>query len=393
MKKVFLFSLLLFIGLIFAQIIPSLLGENYESLHTILNTLLFVCLGFIMINVGREFSIDKGRWKSYGVDYLVAMGAAGLPWLFITLYYVFVLMPSDLWGNWTVWQENLLLSRFAAPTSAGILFTMLAAAGLTKTWVYHKIQVLAIFDDLDTILLMIPLQMLMIGLKWELLGILIIVSVLLIIGWRKMGEYNIKQNWYMILIYAIFVIVFTQGIYYLSSMFWGKDGAIHIEVLLPAFVFGMIMRHKHLETKNEIRAKDFISYLFMFLVGINMPQFIGGDMFSATSESAQTYTSAQPMLSAGEIAFHVVMVTILSNLGKLFPMFFYRYRSLKERLAMSIGMFTRGEVGAGIIFISLGYGLGGSALVISVLVIVLNLMLTGFFIAWVMKLLKSMDNE
>ena len=55
------------------------------------------------------------------------------------------------------------MSRFAAPTSAGILFTMLAALKLKESWIYRKIQVLAIFDDLDTILLMIPLQILMIG--------------------------------------------------------------------------------------------------------------------------------------------------------------------------------------------------------------------------------------
>ena len=58
-------------------------------------------------------------------------------------------------------------------------------------------------------------------------------------------------------------------------------------------------------------------------------------------------------------------------------MFFYRDRKLSERLALSIGMFTRGEVGAGVIFIALGYSLGGPALVISVLTLVLNLVLTG----------------
>ena len=44
----------------------------------------------------------------------------------------------------------------------------------------------------------------------------------------------------------------------------------------------------------------------------------------------------------------------------------------RERLALSIGMFTRGEVGAGVIFIALGYGLGGPMLIISVLTIVFN---------------------
>ena len=38
-------------------------------------------------------------------------------------------------------------------------------------------------------------------------------------------------------------------------------------------------------------------------------------------------------------------------------------------------MFTRGEVGAGVIFIALGYSLGGPALIISVLTLVLNLIL------------------
>ena len=63
----------------------------------------------------------------------------------------------------------------------------------------------------------------------------------------------------------------------------------------------------------------------------------------------------------------VLIVSLLSNLGKLFPVFFYRDRKLSERLALSIGMFTRGEVGAGIIVIAMGYQLGGPALIISIL--------------------------
>ena len=71
----------------------------------------------------------------------------------------------------------------------------------------------------------------------------------------------------------------------------------------------------------------------------------------------------------GVIALHVLIVSLLSNIGKLFPVFFYRDRKFSERLALSIGMFTRGEVGAGVIFIALGYNLGGPALVISVLAV------------------------
>ncbi|SEF41170.1 cation:proton antiporter family protein [Parabacteroides chinchillae] len=388
MKKVLLFSFFLVSGLVVSQILPSLAGDNYSLVKTVSNTFLFVCLSFIMINVGREFEIDKTRWKSYTEDYFIAMATAAFPWIFVALYYMFILLPEMYWGQWDAWKENLLLSRFAAPTSAGILFTMLAAAGLKASWVYKKVQVLAIFDDLDTILLMIPLQIMMIGLRWQLGVIILVVVLLLILGWKKMGSYNVRQDWKAILTYAVVTFAITQIIYLVSKKMYGEDGSIHIEVLLPAFVVGMIMRHKHIDTKVEHRVADLISYLFMFLVGVSMPVFLGIDFAGQSSEVA-TITGAQPMMSWPMIILHVVVVSFLSNIGKLFPIFFYRERRKRERLALSIGMFTRGEVGAGVIFIALGYNLGGPALIISVLTIVFNLILTGIFVVWVEKLTRS----
>lgn len=92
------------------------------------------------------------------------------------------------------------------------------------------------------------------------------------------------------------------------------------------------------------------------------------------------------MMSWDKIALHVIIVSALSNLGKMFPMLFYRDRSWRERMALSVGMFTRGEVGAGVVFIALSYNLGGPALIISVLTLALNLILTGFFVMIVKKL-------
>lgn len=388
MKKILLFSFFLVIGLVVSQFLPAMVGENYSMVKTISNTLLYVCLAFIMINVGREFEMDKTRWKSYTEDYFIAMATAAFPWIFVALYYMFVLLPEIYWSSGEAWKENLLLSRFAAPTSAGILFTMLAAAGLKASWVYKKVQVLAIFDDLDTILLMIPLQIMMVGLRWQLGVIILIVMVLLMLGWKKMGTYNMRQDWKAILLYAIVTLAITQGIYLVSKHFYGEDASIHIEVLLPAFVLGMIMKHKHIDTKVEHNVATAISFLFMFLVGVSMPVFFGID-FAKQSAEAATITGAQPMMSWPMILLHVLIVSFLSNIGKLFPLFFYRDRRKRERLALSIGMFTRGEVGAGIIFIALGYNLGGPALMISVLTIVFNLILTGIFVVWVEKLTRS----
>lgn len=95
-----------------------------------------------MINVGREFEVDKSRWKSYTQDYFIAMATAAMPWFLIALYYVFVLLPPEFWNSWEAWKENLLLSRFAAPTSAGILFTMLALSVLSPVGCIRKFRYL-----------------------------------------------------------------------------------------------------------------------------------------------------------------------------------------------------------------------------------------------------------
>ena len=146
MRKVLTFSLFLLVGLAVSQILPQVIGEAADTVKTASDMLLYICLAFIMINVGREFEIDKTKWRSYALDYFIAMITAAMPWILICIYYVLALLPHEYWSDWEAWKETLLMSRFAAPTSAGILFTMLAALKLKSSWMYKKIQVLAIFD-------------------------------------------------------------------------------------------------------------------------------------------------------------------------------------------------------------------------------------------------------
>ena len=144
----------------------------------------------------------------------------------------------------------------------------------------------------------------------------------------------------------------------------------------------MMMKHGRSASRADDRAASFISLLFMLLVGMSMPLI---DL-KAGGTSHEAMLSSMAMPSWDIIALHVVAVTILSNVGKLVPMLFYRDRSLRERLALSVGMFTRGEVGAGVIFIALGYNIGGPILLISVLTLVLNLILTIGFVLVVKRL-------
>ena len=146
------------------------------------------------------------------------------------------------------------------------------------------------------------------------------------------------------------------------------------------------MKTKHYENSATQKASTFISFLFMFLVGISTPLFINGLDIPAVTDKI---TAMQPLMDWDMLIFHVIMVTLISNIGKMFPIFFYRDRNVLERLALSVGMFARGEVGAGIIIIAMGYNLGGPALIISILSLVLNLLLTGVFIVIVKKLTQK----
>ncbi len=391
MKKIILFSLFLLLGLILSQILPHMAGTGFSTLKFCTDSLLYVSLAYIMINVGREFELDKTQLKSYRDDYLIAMATAALPWLFVSVYFI-CLMPKEMFSSWNAWKESLLLSRFAAPTSAGILFTMLAAAGLKKKWIYKKIEVLAIFDDLDTILLMIPLQIFMIGMKWQLVVVIAVVILLLWIGWKKLNHYSLNQTWPRLLLYSIIIVVVCQGLYFCTKYFFGIDSAIHIEVLLPAFVLGMTMKNHVKDSATAEKVSTTISYIFMLLVGLSTPLFIGIDL--SDPPVSNKITANLPMMEWGLIGIHVLVVTLISNIGKLFPVFFYRDRSLYERFALSIGMFTRGEVGAGIIFIAIGYQLGGPLLIIALLSLVLNLVLTGVFVIIVKQLaLKAYQTQ
>jgi len=412
--------------LIASQVFPSLVPANYyERCAHVIKLLTTVGLGFIMIHVGYEFDIDKSRLKAYGWDYVVAASAATLPWIFVALYFVYILSDTS---TLAVWKESLLASRFAAPTSAGVLFSMLAAAGLAATWMFKKIRILAIFDDLDTVLLMVPLKMLLVGWKWQLGVVMMPMFILLWGAWRYMHKIHLPVTWPWVMIYTVIITLMTEAIYFWSKLI-DEVVPIHIEVLLPAFVLGCVMVRKNspdnnphedvLETPREKRVAFLVSAVFILLVGLSMPAIVDiagtpAEVNVIDQEIVDAYISdgsgdsrVDYLPHRGEsphleslplnlrwIAFHVIIVTLIANLGKMFPLFCYRREAhWKERLALAVGMFPRGEVGAGILIISIAYGIGGDMITVAMLSLALNLLLTGIFIVTVKKLLNSVENK
>lgn len=370
MLKIFLYSFLLILGMTISQFLGRF-GEEWIKLGTMF------CLSFIMIRVGYDFEIDKLKPHSYLKDYLVSATTALFPWFFCAAYFFYAL-------NIDSFAESLLLTKFSATTSMGVLFSMLAAAGLTKTWVFSKARVLAIFDDLNTVLFTIPVKIILTGMEWELGIIVIVIIFLLWMAWRFLHLWRLPLTYPWILLYAGLITGLCEVIY-LTSKVINDVVTVQLEVLLPAFVFGCILarparHHSNIddartESQEELNdshlqlATTIVALIFMLLVGMSMPQI------------------PHQTIDWQIIAFHVILVTILSNLGKMYPFFCYRENATtRERLALSIAMFPRGEVGAGVLVVSMAYSVDGVGLTVAVLSLALNFLLTGLFIIAVKRL-------
>lgn len=386
MKRVLYLMLFLIAGLILSQVVPLYIGELSANALLIRQVITMTLLSFIMIEVGREFEIDLKNKKQYVVDYFVAATAATFPWIFVFAYFYMFLLPEHSASGKALWIEALLAARFAAPTSAGVLFSMLAAAGLSSTWTYKKTRILAIFDDLDTVLLMIPLQILMVGFVWQLGGILLAMSLMVVFGIKYFKKLSIPCTIPWVLFYAFMITFISEVIYFYTKDPVTKVG-MHIEILLPAFILGCCLKSDHAHPpvvpgedlpgeSVEESSGLLISCIFLFLVGFSMPLIFG----------------QESTLSFGMLMFHTLVVTIISNIGKMFACLCYKKEAtFKERLAVSFAMFPRGEVGAGVLAMSVGYGIAGPFINVAFLSLAVNLLLTGFFIYIVKKLLSSQN--
>lgn len=410
MRKVLLFSLLLIGGLVASQFLPGMMSESAwgHASHWI-HLATITALAFIMIHVGFEFDIDKSKPGQYGVDWVVACTAATFPWILCSAYFIFVMAPREFWGDWTAWKESLLAGVFSAPTSAGVLFSMLAAAGLGATWLFKKARVLAIFDDLFVVLLMIPMKMMILGFKWQLAVIVLMMGFQLWLAYRFLHVLKVPTGWRWVVGYAVGIVVATEGLRYLTSLI-NAQVPIQIEVLLPAFVLGCVLArpghtpsehyedfddpdldldpsHGH-DDPTEARAATFISAAFMVLVGLSMPM-IGG-VATKVADDGGDHLSELPTMGWGMIALHVIAVTVLSNLGKMVPAFCYRSEApMKTRVALAVGMWPRGEVGAGVLVIALGYDITGPVVTVALLSLIVNLVLTGGFIVVIKRLIGT----
>jgi Kef-type K+ transport system membrane component KefB len=361
------------------------------KVQRILELLTLFCLSFIVIRLGYGFELVRDKPEKYIWDFIVGTTTTVFPWLFCTMYFVFAMAPAESWWSRDQWWQAVLLGRFAAPTSVGLLFSMLAAVGLSGTWLYKKARVLAIFDDLDAILLFVPLKTLLMSMNIQLAVLVVVILGLLWAAWKYTRRLNLPVKWPWVMVYSAIIVAVSEGISHGSKVI-DESAPIKLEVLMLAFVLGCMLARspargaqggdERLDGPEEERVTTLMCCCFMALAGLSMPVVVG------LRQTPEWAAAASQFPGWGVIIIHVLLITLLSNIGKMFPALCYRQEaSPKERLALGIGMFPRGEVGAGMLVLSLSYGVRGPALTVAVLSLALNLLCSGLFVLVIKKLL------
>lgn len=298
--KVFLFSFMLIVGLAVSQLAGAYMHEHaYEVWNTVVKCGTAFCLSFIMINVGYEFTLDKSNLGQYGKDLYVSCMAAFSPWLLVAAW--FCLINSQVAEHAQVSAgEMLLMAVFSAPTSAGLLFSMLEAAGLRQTWVFHKARVLAIFDDLAAILMLVILEGVAKGFQWQLAVSLGVEFVLIVFAAVKLHQVKLPHSWQVTLVYAV-VITFICKFIEFATEHWTPETveAIEFEVLLPAFALGALIDTPHAEQELNVQK---------FEAACNRSA-----MASGTGASAQR--APEEPLTAGLMPSHASTASSLTRYG------------------------------------------------------------------------------
>jgi len=218
---------------------------------------------------------------------------------------------------------------------------------------------------------------------------------------------------------------------------------MHLEILLPAFTIGCVVKYPHgkpvittlgssgnkaaaslpdrpganrkvlarqstlskIKNMKQEQFKFGVSAVFMVLVGLSMPSLFndsakagagahralqvaadlaGSATGSASGSASGSATGAAPSapMPAGSLVLHVVICSVLMNVGKMFPAFCYREEAnFRTRLALAIGMMPRGEVCAGIIVNAILNGwVTGASITIAVFCLAINMTCVSGFI-------------
>ncbi len=407
MIRVVAYSLMLALGIVLSQVFGGLPFPTHYPFQVAVNFITIVCLGFLVIRLGLEVSLNYKNLRQYKTDAVVAFLSASFPWLLCAFYFVYAFDHAPTISNRDIWKESLFLSRFAAPTSLGVLVAMLGVAKFKTSWLGRKLRTLVILDDIDTIILMIPLKKMMLkGLGIDTFLTVAMLGAIGWLGWKRSRAYRLPLRWPWLLAYALLLTLGTEFIYYWTTA--TPSVTLHIEVIFPAFVLGAVIAyprggfdtlHAIHDEVGEKRATTVITCLFMLFAGMLMPPLIPDGTHCLTElmlgvdapdcNSIWNWKFGSMHLST--LLYHVTIVSILITMGKMVPIFFYREEaSFGDRFALAMGMCPRGELGTGLLVVSLSLltVVENSILTVAALSLAVNILLTGPFVLAVRNRLK-----
>ena len=119
---------------------------------------------------------------------------------------------------------------------------------------------------------------------------------------------------------------------------------------------------------------------------------IGKALGFAVPKGGFVQTMLETIRGLDEANGAAILITLLV-LGILVVLPRFARRIPAALLAVAVGMWPRGEVGAGILVLSLSYGIGGPIVTVAMLSLTLNLVLTGVFILIVKRLIHEIPEK
>jgi len=251
-------------------------------------------------------------------------------------------------------EDDVRLSIFSAPTSTGVIMTMMALFDVKGSWVVRKASVLAVLGHL-CLLFSVAIENSRTGAAGNsaLFDLECLMPVLVSLGLLALAWFNIHKCmcphlWPWVLLYASIIGIGSWCLEGMSLQFIRAPEVkwFHVAVLFPSFAFGcmistleasrcfanidfeltedLILRQERMESAAPF-VDTFVGTVFMFSVGLNMPQI----NYSLASTSYGIYI------------LHLIVVSILMLLGKLVVYFCYTSHDSKQRLGLALLMCPR----------------------------------------------------
>ena len=323
------------------QILEILRGPHGNEILQVAHTVdVFSRYGiiFLLFLVGLDTSIDEMRRVGPDSGRVAIIG--------VLLPFVLGMIVSTLLIEDVELHTSMFLGATLAATSVGITAMVLQEMKMEQTETAHIILGAAVIDDVLGLLMLAIISGIVVTGSIDLLGIstTVIIATVFLMATVYIGPYFIRL--FVRLFCRLDIVEAKMFVSYLFVMLmaWMANLA-GLATIIGAFAAGLILQDAYFESwDNDRKCPVTIKDLIMPLEVILVPIFF---VLMGLQVKLETFLQQDVMILAAGLLVAAILGKVLSGFGSF---------TVKNRMAIGIGMMPRGEVG--LIFAAIGKSLG-----------------------------------